>query len=183
MVQNSFGDWPKKTWWMNQHGRLLICTAVPLHIHKHVTMVSGFYSCPAYCSAACFWSLMLSTALFDSDTPWKEGDIHSYNNINALRQVFKSGTCLIIIITYILFISLRNNSLCAPNCQTPFFCRFSPYIFLPNPRKSGNHLFTFCICIMNWGANGSPGWPETGWHAFSFNGHAEETSNPSWHFS
>lgn len=42
-----------------------------------------------------------------------------------------------------------------------------------------NHLFTFGICIMRQGANGSPGRLETGWHAFSFNGHTEETSNPS----
>lgn len=46
-------------------------------------------------------------------------------------------------------------------------------------QRSANHLFTFGICIMRQRANGSPDWLETGWHAFSFNGHAEETSNPS----
>lgn len=43
--------------------------------------------------------------------------------------------------------------------------------------QSGNHLLAFPICIMSWAANDSAGLPKTGWHAFRFNGHAEETSN------
>lgn len=34
--------------------------------------------------------------------------------------------------------------------------------------RSANHLFTFGICIMRQGANGSPDWPETGWQALGF---------------
>lgn len=70
----------------------------------------------------------LHTALFDSDGSWKPGDIRSCNNINALRQVFKSGTCLIIITTFALFILLqRGKSLW---CFLDSFV-FSPFPFLP----------------------------------------------------
>lgn len=43
--------------------------------------------------------------------------------------------------------------------------------------QSGNNLLTFSICIISWAANDGAGWPKTGWHAFRFNGCAEETSN------
>lgn len=75
--------------------RPLIRTDVPPHIHKRVTTVAGS-------SAAC----LLVPALFDSDGAWKPGDIRGCNNISALRQVFKSGTRLVIITTFALFIWL-----------------------------------------------------------------------------
>lgn len=190
--------------------RLLICTDVPPHIHKRVTTVTGSPSPGVRLRSLRLGPSTLHAALFDSDGSWRPGDIRGCNNINALRQVFKSGTCLIIITTYVLFIALQRDksSWCSlDSCvfssppSHPPSC-LSSFPVLGEERRatvweedegaggewwgqrwSANHLFTFGICIMRQGANGSPGWLETGWHAFSFNGHAEETSNPSWHFS
>ena len=197
-------DWPEKTWWTCRD--MLIRTDVPPHIHKRVTTVTGSPSPGARLRSLPLGPSTLHTALFDSDGSWKPGDIRGCNNINALRQVFKSGACLIIITTYVLFILLQRDksSWCSLDC----FVSSSPSSLLAvllfqswgeerrpqfgevqggrewwGQQWSANHLFTFGICIMRQGANGSPGWLETGWHAFSFNGHTEETSNPSWHFS
>lgn len=188
--------------------RLLICTDVLPRIHKHVTTVAGSPSPGARLRSLPLGPSTLHTAPFDYDGSWKPGDIRGWNNINALRQVFKSGPCLIIITTYVLFIVLQRDK--SSWCSLDVFCvcLFSlPSSLLPvllsSPGRaekttaweegggkewwgqqwSANHLFTFGICIMRQGANGSPDWLETGWHAFSFNGHTEETSDSSWHFS
>lgn len=92
-----------------QDRRLLICTDVPPHIHKRVTTVTGSPSPGARLRRLPLGPSTLHTALFDSYGSWKPGDIRSCNNINALRQVFKSGTCLIIITTYVLFILLQRD--------------------------------------------------------------------------
>ena len=88
---------------------LLISTDVPPHIHKRVTAVTGSPSPGARLRSLPLGPSTLHTGLFDSDGSWKPGDIRGCNNINALRQVFKSGTCLIIITTYVLFIVLQRD--------------------------------------------------------------------------
>lgn len=89
--------------------RLLMCTDVPSHIHKRVTAVTGSPWPGARLRSLPLGPSTLHTVLFESDGSWKPGDIRGCNNINALRQVFKSGTCLIIITTYVLFIVLRRD--------------------------------------------------------------------------
>lgn len=110
-------DWPREDMVDMQGGyRLLICTDVPPHIHKRVTTVTGSPSPGAHLLSLPLGPSALHVALFDSDGSWKPGDIRGCNNINALRQVFKSGTCLIIITTYVLFIVLQRDksSWCSP---------------------------------------------------------------------
>lgn len=196
-------DWPEKTWWTCKEG--IDCWYAQMFL---LTTVTGSPSPGARLRSLPLVPSTLHTALFDSDGSWKPGDIRGCNNINALRQVFKSGTCLIIITTYVLFILLQRDksSWCSqdgfvfssPPSLPPSLLSSFPVLGEERPQFgkraraggewwgqqwSANHLFTFGICIMRQGANGSPGWLETGWHAFSFNGHTEETSNPSWHFS
>lgn len=89
--------------------RLLICTDVPPHIYKRVTTVTGSPSPGANWRSLPLGPFASHTAPFDSDGSWKPGDIRGCNNINALRQVFKSGTCLIRITTYVLFIVLQRD--------------------------------------------------------------------------
>lgn len=61
---------------------------------------------------------------FDSDGSWEPGDIRGCNNINALHQVFTSGTRLGIINTYTLFASTAGaNHHGAPwMLPSPFLC-------------------------------------------------------------
>lgn len=82
-----------------QHSALF-CTDVPPHLCKRVTAVAGFaLAWRPLTQPALFGPSTSQAARFDCDGPWKLGDIRSCNDINALRQVFKSGTCLIIITT------------------------------------------------------------------------------------
>lgn len=99
-------DWPGPTWWTCRDARLLMCTDVSPHIHKRVTAATGTPSPGARLRSLPLGPSTLHVALFDSDTSWKPGDVHGFNNVHALHQVFKSGTRLIIITTYILFISV-----------------------------------------------------------------------------
>ena len=102
--------------------RLLICTDVPPHIHKRVTTVTSSPSPAVRLRSLPLGPSTLRAALFDSDGSWKPGDIRGCNNINALRQVFKSGTCLIIITTYVLFIALQRDK--SSRCSLDSFVFF-----------------------------------------------------------
>lgn len=104
-------DWPERTCWTRGRRRvLLFCTDVSPHIHERVTSTAGFALArrpltqpalfgPAASQAQAAQAPPHPPPPFDCDGPWKPGDVRSCNNINALRQVFKSGTCLIIITT------------------------------------------------------------------------------------
>lgn len=180
---------------MSRHGGQagVMCTDVCLHVRLQ-PLVQPCLPPPASWFPARFRGL-----LFDSDGSWEPGDIRGCNNINALHQVFTSGTRLGIINTYTLFASSAGaNHHGAPwMLPSPFLCpSFLPVLQATVWKESqgswqewcrqhwaAHHLFTFGICIMRRGTNGSPDWLKTGWHAFGFNGHAEETSNPSWHIS
>lgn len=180
----------EQTWW-TRRGDVHRC------LPSRVTAATG----SAVPAASCLLvPPHLHGLLFDSDGSWEPGDIRGCNNINALHQVFKSGTRLGIINTYTLFTSSGGANhhgapwmLSSPSLCPSFLSSLQKATVWEESEGRGqewcrqqwaaHHLFTFGICIMRRGTNGSPYWLKTGWHAFSFNGHAEETSNPSWHIS
>lgn len=126
------------------HRLLLICTDVPPHFHKRDTTVAGSPSCSARLRIFCISTL--HTTPFDSDGSWKPGDRCSCNNINALCQVFKSETCLIIITTYVLFILLQRDKLsqCFVDGFVLFFLVFPSHLSVlfssPGSKREDNSL-------------------------------------------